>query len=69
MDYTAKDYGLEQPAYKIGELIRQGVTGGRTTTYDQIKKGRLKVVKRGKSTLVLTPDLVAHLNALRGGAQ
>ena len=65
---TAKDYGLVQALYPIGELIEKRITGGRTTTYSEVKRGRLKVVKRGKSTLVLTPDLVAYLNALRGGA-
>lgn len=67
--YTSEDFGLnDKPAHPIGEIIRDGYLGGRTTVYSEIKKGRLKVVKRGKSTLVLTPDLVAYLNALRGGA-
>jgi hypothetical protein len=63
-----KDFGLDKPIYTIGELIDQRITGGRTTTYSEVKRGRLKVVKRGKSTLVLTPDLVAYLNSLRGGS-
>jgi hypothetical protein len=65
---TANDLGLHKPVYSIGELIEKRITGGRTTTYKQVKDGRLRVVKRGKSTLVLTPDLVAYLNALRGDA-
>ena len=67
MDYTAKDYNLDQPAYPLGELINNKVVGGRTKAYDEVKKGRLKVVKRGASTIVLTPDLVAYLNKLREG--
>ena len=63
-----KDFGLDKPIYPIGELIEKRVIGGRTTTYSEVKRGRLKVVKRGKSTLVLTPDLVAYLNSLRGGS-
>ncbi len=69
MDLTAKDYNLEKPIYPISEVIEKRITGGRTQTYAEIKQGRLKVVKRGRSTVVLTPDLVAYLNALRGGAQ
>jgi len=64
---SAAAFGLNKPIYSIGEIIQNRVAGGRTSTYDQIKSGRLKVVKRGKSTLVLRPDLLAYLNALRGG--
>ena len=67
MDYKAPDYVLHKPAYALSELIENRTVGGRTKAYSEIKKGRLKVVKRGRSTIVLTPDLVAYLNALRGG--
>ncbi len=69
MDYTALDYNLHKPVYALGELIENRTVGGRTKAYAEIKQGHLKVVKRGRSTIVLTPDLVAYLNALRGGVQ
>ncbi len=69
MKLTAKDFVLDKPVYSIGELIDKRVTGGRTFTYNEIKKGKLRVVKRGKSTLVLTPDLVNYLINLREESQ
>lgn len=62
---TPQDFGLTKPVYPLSELISNRITGGRTKTYAEIKAGRLKIVKRGKSTLVLTPDLVAYLISLR----
>jgi len=42
---------IEQRAYSIAEFCnRYGI--GRTTTYQEIKSGRLHVVKAGKRTLV-----------------
>lgn len=65
-NYNGNDYGFDKPAYSAKEVIDKKIAGCRTFFYEEVKRGKLKVVKRGKSTLVLTPDLVAYLNALRG---
>ena len=37
---------------------------GRTAFYEEINKGRLRAVKRGRRTLVLADDLRAYLDGL-----
>lgn len=50
-------------AYSIEETIAS--TGiGRSTIFEEIKAGRLKARKRGRSTIILTGDLAKYLEAL-----
>lgn len=63
---TPLDFGLSKAAYTISETLTI-VPAGRTALYSDIKQGKLKIVKRGRSTWVLTPDLIAYLMTLRGG--
>lgn len=62
---TPQEFCLTKPAYTINELLQMRSFGGRTTIYSEIKKGRMKVVKRGRNTIALTPDLVEYLIMLR----
>lgn len=41
---------------------------GRTATYEEIKDGRLKIVKRGTRTFIAAEDARAWLDALRSRA-
>jgi excisionase family DNA binding protein len=53
----------EKRALSVNEFCRRyGV--GRTTTYEEIKAGRLKVVKAGKRTLVPADAAESWLNNL-----
>ncbi len=53
----------EKLAYTIKDLVAGGV-GSRTTVYEAIKSGALKARKRGKSTIILPPDLAEYLESL-----
>ena len=50
-------------AYTIDEAGEEGA-GGRTKIYEAIKTGKLKAKKRGRSTIILTPDAVRYLESL-----
>ncbi|THD38421.1 MAG: DNA-binding protein [Sphingomonas sp.] len=50
-------------AYSIEETVAS--TGiGRSTIFEEIKAGRLKARKRGRSTIILAGDLAEYLEAL-----
>lgn len=50
-------------AYTLAEaVVATGI--GRTTLYEEIKAGRLKARKRGRSTIILTEHLEEYLNDL-----
>ena len=50
-------------ALKISEACSASRCG-RTTLYDAIKRGELRALKRGKSTLILENDLRRWLDSL-----
>jgi excisionase family DNA binding protein len=50
-------------ALKIGEACG-AARCGRTTIYEVIKRGELRAVKRGRSTLILEADLRRWLEGL-----
>ena len=50
-------------ALKISEACAASRCG-RTTVYDAIKRGELRALKRGKSTLILENDLRQWLDSL-----
>ena len=52
-------------AYTIKEAVEAGA-GCRTKVYEAINTGVLKARKRGKSTVILAPDLAEYLESLPG---
>jgi hypothetical protein len=54
---------LARIAYSIDEFHQVGGPC-RATTYDLIRTGKLRAVKRGKRTLILATDAQAYFNAL-----
>ena len=50
-------------AYTIREVTENG-GGSRTVVYEAIKSGKLKARKRGRSTIILAPDLAEYLQSL-----
>jgi excisionase family DNA binding protein len=50
-------------ALKISEVCTASRCG-RTTVYEAIKRGELRALKRGKSTLILESDLRGWLESL-----
>ena len=65
-DLTAEELGLKKPAYSINEVISDGPCR-RTTTYEHVKRGYLRITKAGKKSIVLAPDYARYLNLLRKG--
>ena len=56
-----------RPAYRIDEFCREfGI--GRTTTYDEIREGRLRAFKIRGRTLIAGEDAVAWRDKYRLGA-
>jgi hypothetical protein len=57
---------LARKAFRLKEIAeRNGL--GLTTIYNEIKKGRLRVRKVGRATIVTAADEAAWLNALATG--
>ena len=54
---------MSKLAYTINEAVDEGA-GSRTVVYEAINAGKLKAKKRGKSTIILAPDLVEYLKSL-----
>ena len=54
---------MEKMAYTIKEVV-EGGGGSRTVVYEAIKSGKLKARKRGRSTIILAPDLAEYLQSL-----
>ena len=54
---------MEKLAYSIKELSEAG-GGSRSTIYENIKNGKLKARKRGRSTVILAPDASRYLESL-----
>lgn len=54
---------MEKLAYSIKELSEAG-GGSRSTIYENIKNGKLKARKRGRSTIILAPDAAEYLESL-----
>ncbi len=54
---------MEKMAYSIREAVEAGA-GSRTVVYGAIKSGALKARKRGRSTVILAPDLAEYLQGL-----
>jgi excisionase family DNA binding protein len=54
---------VDQEAYTVDETCKAG-RFGRTTFYEELKKGRLRARKLGSKTLVLRADLLDFLKSL-----
>jgi len=54
---------MDKLAFSILELCRS-VGIGRTTAYEEIRSGRLKVIKVGKRTLITAEELQRWLESL-----
>ena len=54
---------MERLAYSIKELTEAG-GGSRSTIYENIKNGKLRARKRGRSTIILAPDAARYLENL-----
>lgn len=50
-------------AWKFSDFL-EIFPGGRTAVYEEIKSGRLKARKLGRSTIVTEADYLAYLEAL-----
>ena len=50
-------------AYTIKDLVAGGI-GSRTTIYQAIADKKLKARKRGRSTIILPPDLAQYIKSL-----
>lgn len=59
---------LEKKCYRIAEFCSAyGI--GRTRTYEEIKKGRLKIIKFGNMTLISQEAAQAWLRSVESDAQ
>ena len=54
---------MRKMAFTIPEAVKEGA-GSRTVIYEAIKSGALKARKRGRSTIILAPDLAQYLENL-----
>jgi excisionase family DNA binding protein len=58
-------FGLVKAAYTVREALEL-LSIGRTSLYEAVKRGDLKLVKFGKKTLVYAADMAAFLARLKG---
>jgi excisionase family DNA binding protein len=58
-------FGLVKAAYSVNETLEL-LSIGRTSLYEAVKRGDLKLVKFGTKTLVFATDLAAFLAQLKG---
>ena len=63
---TRNPFSADQLAYPFRQFCRL-VGIGVTTGYAEVRRGRLRVVKSGRKTLVLAPDGAAWLDTLPEG--
>lgn len=54
---------MRKYAYSLSEFLEIH-PGGRTAVYDEIRAGRLKARKMGRSTVITEADYLAYLEAL-----
>jgi excisionase family DNA binding protein len=59
-----RSFRLIKAAYSVNETLNL-LSIGRTTFYELVGRGELKITKLGKKTLVYAIDLAALLNKLR----
>jgi excisionase family DNA binding protein len=57
-------FGLVKAAYSVNETLEQ-LSIGRTTFYELVDRGDLKIIKLGRKSLVYAVDLAALLSKLR----
>jgi hypothetical protein len=57
-------FGLLKAAYSVNETLDQ-LSIGRTTFYDLVNCGDLKITKLGRKSLVYAVDIASLLNKLR----
>lgn len=57
-------FGLLKAAYSVNETLEQ-LSIGRTTFYDLVDRGDLKITKLGRKTLIYAVDLAALLRKLQ----
>jgi excisionase family DNA binding protein len=57
-------FGLLKAAYSVNETLEQ-LSIGRTTFYELVDRGDLKITKLGRKSLVYAVDLAALLSKLR----
>jgi excisionase family DNA binding protein len=62
--FDPRAFGLLKVAYSINETLEQ-LSIGRTTLYELVDRGDLKITKLGRKSLVYAVDLAALLNKLR----
>lgn len=62
-DYTPADFGIQCAAMSVDDAAHTAGIG-RTLAWRAIKEGRLRVVRYGRRTMVLAPDLARFLSSL-----
>jgi hypothetical protein len=60
-------FGLTKPVYGVNEVL--GLLHiGRTAFYAAVRRGEIRLTKRGKTSLIFADDIAAYLTNLRNGA-
>jgi excisionase family DNA binding protein len=57
-------FGLVKAAYTVNETLEL-LSIGRTSLYEAVKRGELRLVKFGKKTLIFATDIAAFLSRLQ----
>jgi hypothetical protein len=63
MKYTPQELGLTRPAYSVGETIKI-TKSSRAKLYENIKAGKLRMIKNGRQSIFLAPDIAEFLSNL-----